>query len=516
MNDTKTSARRHLSPKSVYRAVLNSLSIASLLHTIKTLLRKSLNLVNPLTYLEIWISILNSAKLFIEKYFNIVSSGFSSSSQASDLYHAAEDIPRSQMLTRKLSQEFLEKLDLIDVKSLESFDTFSTMLPQENKSLQLALGDLQDGWKQLLSENVDLKLALAQLEIKIQRMEAAKAQPSFPSIREVSSWSPCFKQVSSLNTKNQHPLHSVAFKLSKSESSDEKTVAFLSLVGWNNLIQNFEFTLFTESQQSEIKPLKKWKSNVGKNEEEEVSGSYCVRFNNTEEVSFLGVSSSDGTAKVFGFESGELLQVYKSHQGEVNGLDFNSYDTLMATTCDDGLLRIFDVATTKILTSFTQSETLPTYGVKFSNANPNLIASTSFDVENSVKLFDMRVDKPVKSYEYHTRDVVGIDFSANGDYLVSSGDDCQGVVINLRANRIQKTFKAETELKRCFFLRENKISFGDSEGRIHIFSVDEETDVYSFGVHQNAVFDTQYIESGSGLVLGATASHDATCQIFSL
>ncbi|KAF9980614.1 Coronin-like protein crn1 [Modicella reniformis] len=150
-----------------------------------------------------------------------------------------------------------------------------------------------------------------------------------------------------------------------------------------------------------------------------------VSFNPVAENVLLS-ASADLTMKLWDVEKGEEKQDITGHMEVIQSVNWNYNGTLVATTCRDKKLRIFDVRSNKIVM---QGDSHP--GVKGSRVvwmGDNRLASTGFSKmsDRQVNIWDAsNLDKPLRSTNLDTSSGVIMPFydgDSNMLYLAGKGD----------------------------------------------------------------------------------------------
>lgn len=129
-------------------------------------------------------------------------------------------------------------------------------------------------------------------------------------------------------------------------------------------------------------------------------------------------TSDDGTVRVWDVASGaELLAM--QHPDYVNSVAYHPDGTVLASACDDGVVRVWDAAAGIELLAVEAHDGY-VYSVVFSPDGTRLASSSS---DMLVKVWDAATGDPLATLEGHTSTVRGVAFSPDGTRLATASDD---------------------------------------------------------------------------------------------
>jgi hypothetical protein len=135
-------------------------------------------------------------------------------------------------------------------------------------------------------------------------------------------------------------------------------------------------------------------------------------------------SSSFQTVSIWDMRTGLLRQKLTGFADRVVALAFSANGKLLATgggaPTEDGEIRIFDVATGKLVTDIKNGHSDTVFGVCFS---PDATKLASCGADKFVKVFEVASGKLIKSFEGHTHHVLDVGWKADGKLLASAGAD---------------------------------------------------------------------------------------------
>jgi WD40 repeat protein len=123
-------------------------------------------------------------------------------------------------------------------------------------------------------------------------------------------------------------------------------------------------------------------------------------------------------------DKGTILRRLPSFADRVVALDFSHDGKLLATgggaPTADGEIKIFEVASGKLLTDIKNGHSDTVFGVSFSPDDKKLATCAA---DKFVKTFEVPSGKFLKAFEGHTHHVLGVDWKADGKLLASAGAD---------------------------------------------------------------------------------------------
>merc|ERR1719436_1804198 len=160
-------------------------------------------------------------------------------------------------------------------------------------------------------------------------------------------------------------------------------------------------------------------------DEGKMGGLYAVAFAKTM-PEYLACASADKSIYLWNCQTGKLNAKLLGHNDEVNGIDFHSSQTVMASASDDCKCIIWDFQEGITLRQL-DKHTKAVYGCVFlGQENQYLLSTCCFD--QKTRLFDMRDKMIVAMLQRHSDDVIGIDYCSPKQLLATGSDDgCIGI-----------------------------------------------------------------------------------------
>jgi WD40 repeat protein/DNA-binding SARP family transcriptional activator/class 3 adenylate cyclase/tRNA A-37 threonylcarbamoyl transferase component Bud32 len=204
--------------------------------------------------------------------------------------------------------------------------------------------------------------------------------------------------------------------------------------------------------------------------------------------------------------TGESVLSFPGHDPDVNDVGFSPDGSMLATTGDDGSLKVWDPATGDNLWTF--AGTGAVWGPSFS-ADGSLVAA-AWDEEGRTRLLDASDGHVLKTF---TRAAGDTAFSPDGTMLAVAprwNDWGDVLVFDLRTGEI--AFSLEGGFAgRVAWSREGRIATNNGDGSAQVWDGRTGKLLFSLFGHRAAVFGVDWSPDGSRLV---TASDDGTAKIW--
>ncbi|KAJ6439024.1 Vegetative incompatibility protein HET-E-1 [Purpureocillium lavendulum] len=133
----------------------------------------------------------------------------------------------------------------------------------------------------------------------------------------------------------------------------------------------------------------------------------------------LASTSDDGTVKIWDATTGHCRETFRGYGDEVHSVAFSSNGLRLASTSDDGTVKIWDATTCHCQARF-QGHGDEVYSVAFS-AGGTRLATASADL--TVKIWDATTGQCQETFRGHSRWVRSVTFSPDGMRLASASGD---------------------------------------------------------------------------------------------
>jgi WD40 repeat protein/serine/threonine protein kinase len=236
--------------------------------------------------------------------------------------------------------------------------------------------------------------------------------------------------------------------------------------------------------------------------------------------------SDDTTARLWDVATGKHVRLFFSHLGPIWDAEFDREGKRIVTASGDGTAIVWDVATGTGKPPFTGHDG-PVYTAAFSPTGPN-VATGSYDRRillwnpGTLKEFDFsnlesKTAKVVSDPQYsaldgHSAPVRDIQFTSDGNQLVSGSDDNTVRLWSTETLKDEKTFRGHNGSVRSIVLAENDsiILTASKDNRIKKWNIDQYAEVkvlhsHVLDEHRAEVLSARFSKDGRRIV---TASRD--------
>ncbi len=272
----------------------------------------------------------------------------------------------------------------------------------------------------------------------------------------------------------------------------------------------------------------------------------------------LVTASTDGTARLWNVQTGELIHVFRGHRDIVNDATFSADGQWLVTASGDRTARIWD-ARTGALRQIMQGHAGTLVRAAFSPDGQWLVTASGLDARASVtdrsaRLWHVQTGKPVHLLS-HGGSVADATFSPDGRWVLTASSDTVARLWDVTTGTVVREFAHPAPVSRAQFSRDGLhivtvadddvvriwdpatgaishtlthssnvfsvaispdarwIVTGDGDGMLHRWDVLREQRIQSVRAHAGLVKDVVF--SSDGFLL-ATASSDQTFRLWRL
>ncbi|MBT31266.1 MAG: hypothetical protein CMO01_16550 [Thalassobius sp.] len=162
----------------------------------------------------------------------------------------------------------------------------------------------------------------------------------------------------------------------------------------------------------------------------------------------IATTASDGVIKLWDIASGRILRTLDGHSSKVNAISFSSDGKLLVSGSYDQTVKVWEVSTGMNIQTL-EGHTSPIQTVAFS-PDDLIVASGSGDFskdssDTSIKIWEVLTGKMIHSFEGHEKSTSTLTFNSNGRYLVSGGWDNKVILWSLSNNKKLREYCGHTE-----------------------------------------------------------------------
>lgn len=187
--------------------------------------------------------------------------------------------------------------------------------------------------------------------------------------------------------------------------------------------------------------------------------------------------STDNRIFICELNSNQPIRTFLGHQDEVNAVKWNPQGELLASCSDDATLKIWNMHQDTPLSDL-RVHNKEIYTIKWSPTGPgtqfpnmmSILASGSFD--STIRLWDVERGLTLHALTKHSEPVYCIDFSPNGQFLVSGSLDNWICVWSTNNGELVRYFKAPDSIYEvCWNSSGTKIGATSSNGSVIVIDL---------------------------------------------
>jgi RNA polymerase sigma factor (sigma-70 family) len=196
------------------------------------------------------------------------------------------------------------------------------------------------------------------------------------------------------------------------------------------------------------------------------------------------------------------------HGGIVNSVAFSPDRKTLVSGGQDGVARIWDLATGKLLHRLpgyrgTRANNVWVESVAFSPGGKYL-ATGNGNGDSTIRLWDPATGKELRQFDGHRGNVSGLAFVAAGKRLVSAGSDGLVLLWEVATGKKLKTFDGQQGWIRAMALSHDSktLATGGDDKAVHLFDVATGKEVRSWKGHPEMVVALAFSRDGRTLATG--------------
>ncbi len=216
-------------------------------------------------------------------------------------------------------------------------------------------------------------------------------------------------------------------------------------------------------------------------------------------------SGSFQEVTLWDLHTGMLRQKITGFADRVVALAFSADSKQLAAAggapTENGELRVFEVATQKLIVDIKNAHSDQVFGVAFS---PDGTKLASCGADKFVKTFEMPSGKFIKAFEGHTHHVLDVGWKADGKLLASAGADNDVKVWDFEKGEQTRTIKGHTkQVTRLHFIgATGQIVTCSGDQTIRFWNVDNGGNVRNFAGNNDFLYGVGVSPDGALVVAG--------------
>jgi WD40 repeat protein len=192
------------------------------------------------------------------------------------------------------------------------------------------------------------------------------------------------------------------------------------------------------------------------------------------------------------------LNIHSGHSAWIKDFSISRDEKFLATASYDYTVKLWDFRSGKELRTFRGHKDYVS-SVKFS-PNGKLIASG--DITGTIMIWDIESGNLIRKLTpHHTREVTSIEFSADNNRIVTTSRDQILLVLDIDHDKEIRAFNLEaTGIKACFMPDNNIIASLDNKGYLYMWDVRGDSSLKGVHYYQGRITDFAVTRDGSAFV----------------
>ncbi len=231
----------------------------------------------------------------------------------------------------------------------------------------------------------------------------------------------------------------------------------------------------------------------------------------------LASSGQDGTLRLWNATSGELIRTIQAHENEANWVSFNPNGTMLASTSDDGTVRLWSVQTGELLRVLSRHERAATIAL-FTHDGQQIISSSHDD--RLMKVWDVETGNEVACFGQEAKspglDALALSPQAQPTILATvGGADRKLRIWDLSTRMLRTTVEASPEGSEtvAFSPDGGLLAAGGQDHMIRVWSYPDFVLLHTLSGHEATVSGVTFSQNGKVLF---STSRDCTLRSWDL
>jgi len=232
---------------------------------------------------------------------------------------------------------------------------------------------------------------------------------------------------------------------------------------------------------------------------------------------FLASGFQDGTITNWDLPSGEPIRSFAGHAQAIRGLDFSPDGKLLASSSDDGIIRIRDAVSGQEQNVFPKSNREAGQVIFRPGDGMSLIWGSKESAEKKgqveVTLKEASTGREILTLKGHTGRVTSLAFHADEQVLATGSADKNVMVWDAKDGQVLRLLRGHKELVTCVAFRPGSpmLASGSADHSVRIWDLTTGQMVLLLSKHTETVLGVAYSPDGNWL---ASASPDETIIVW--
>lgn len=225
----------------------------------------------------------------------------------------------------------------------------------------------------------------------------------------------------------------------------------------------------------------------------------------------LATSGEDGTVRIWDLASGQVALALVGHSAMVNMVVFNPDGSRLASASDDSTARVWDAQTGKANFTLSGHQGFVA-AVKFS-PDGNFLVTAGED--QTMRVWDANSGKELAVFTTHSQTIRDLAYSPDGTRLVTASDDATARIWEVSTGRMILTLTGHTDaIRGVAYSPDGKtIATASSDQTVKLWDASSGEELQTLTGHNNVVQGVVFNPSGDRL---ATGSYDGRVKIWSI
>jgi len=227
-------------------------------------------------------------------------------------------------------------------------------------------------------------------------------------------------------------------------------------------------------------------------------------------ANIVATASDDGLWKMWSLSGGDLIMSGDGHKGWLSGIEFSPSGLQLATSAEDGTLKIWDFEQSKCVQTLVE-HTQAVWDLAYMTDCKEFLASCSMD--HNAKLWDLTTGRCRQTFRGHVDSINGIAFQPYANVVATASGDKTISLWDCRSGLCAQTFYGHKNAVNSIAFKPTgeQVVSADADGTVRLWDIRKVAEIVAIPACQHpanaAVFDP------SGKII-AVACDDAIVRCY--